>query len=75
MTDLWGQPIPPKRSRTATKPQGHYAPPGSGPPGETCGTCRHLAPFRRWHKCQRAQSWWTGGRGTDVRKKDPACSG
>jgi len=55
----------------------HAAEPGSGPPGETCGTClnlmrKHLS--KTYLKCRRVHSRWTGGGGTDVRAKDPACS-
>lgn len=30
------------RGRLPTKKKGHYASPGTGPAGETCGTCRHI---------------------------------
>lgn len=41
--DLFGKvlPSPPKVS-TAGIPKGYAAPPGTGPKGETCGSCAHL---------------------------------
>ena len=54
----------------------HPYPPGSGPPGQTCGTCAKLCArryARTYYKCHVLMRYWTGGRGTDVRKKDAAC--
>lgn len=61
----------------APKRRGHAAIPGTGPEGETCGSCRHI--YRRqmaktYIKCELTRSCWTGGGGTDVRARDPACS-
>lgn len=56
----------------------HYATPGSGPLGETCGSCRHLARVqlaRTYLKCERMRAHWTGGAGTDIKARDRACSG
>lgn len=60
------------------KDHAHAAPVGSGPAGETCGTC---ANFRRldyftsrkksYFKCKLVLS--THGPGTDIRKRDAAC--
>lgn len=55
---------------------GHAAPPGTGPKGETCGSCKHL--FRKrmagtYLKCALMRAIWTGGGGTDVRARDEAC--
>jgi hypothetical protein len=50
--------------------------PGSGPKGQTCGTCAKLCTHRanKTHfKCRVLMKSWTAGLGTDVRKKDPAC--
>ena len=55
----------------------HAAPPGTGPLGETCGTCAHLARKRMakvYLKCGLCQAKWTGGGATDVRARDPACA-
>lgn len=56
--------------------RGHVAPPGTGPEGETCGTCAHL--FRKtlastYLKCGLNEAKWTGGGKTDVRARDHAC--
>lgn len=59
------------------KKRGHAARPGSGPKGETCGTCQHIARKRMsktYIKCALAKATWTGGGGSDVRVMDPACS-
>lgn len=72
-TDLFGQP--------ATAPEklrgGYPRRPGSGPTGETCGTCRNCiatGPHSRvYYKCKVLQFRWTHGPGTDIKKKTPAC--
>lgn len=51
--------------------------PGTGPAGETCGSCKnrafiHLA--RVYSKCGLMRHQWTGGGGTDVKVRAPACS-
>ena len=76
--DLFGIPIRYEPPRTGTQPKGYAYPPGSGPDGETCGTCRHCTGFRqaaRWHKCELARDIWTCGRGTDILVRSPACRG
>ena len=66
-----------KHGRTTTLPRGHAAPPGSGPAGETCRSCEHYT-LRKWagvyRKCGLMRAHWTGGGGSDIRAKDPACS-
>lgn len=58
--------------------KGMYADwPGTGPAGETCGSCKHL--HRRQFsktclKCELTRAWWTGGSGTDIKSRSPACS-
>lgn len=55
-------------------PAGHAAPPGTGPAGETCRTCRNVHRHqtqRTYFKC--ALTEWTFGPATDIRLKDPAC--
>ncbi len=52
---------------------------GSGPDGETCGTCLHALLTRsrggsRFYKCGVMRAHWTSGAGTDIRLKWPACS-
>jgi len=59
------------------KPKGLFAAePGTGPAGETCGTCLHL--YRRrmsktYLKCALVNREWTGGSATDVKASTPAC--
>jgi hypothetical protein len=72
--------LPRVRRRVAVKPAaaGHYATPGTGPCGETCGGCHWLETFhfkRTYHKCgARPGHHWKGGRATDIRPLDAACS-
>lgn len=52
---------------------------GSGPAGETCGTCVYCvqSPTARRPstlKCSVVQDWWTHGAGTDIRARWAACS-
>jgi len=73
--NCYGEPVVISKPRPGT-PAGYAAPPGSGPEGETCGTCNHL--YRRkmaktYLKCELMQARWTGGKGTDVRSRSPAC--
>lgn len=54
--------------------RGYAALPGSGPEGETCGSCRHHVENRRaraYHKCDLYP--WTNGGATDIRLRSPAC--
>ena len=56
--------------------KGHAGTPGDGPAGETCGSCAHIArrQFSKVYiKCGLMQENWTGGGGTDVKVRDPAC--
>jgi len=81
--DLFGDPLPkenPRGHKITTKPNGYYAPPGTGPAGHTCGDCKYktVNPGRTakiYHKCERSRGRWTGGAGTDIRVRSPACSG
>lgn len=55
---------------------GYARPPGTGPAGETCGSCRHFNPNGGgggggYFKCRLVQE--TFGPGTDIRKRAPAC--
>jgi hypothetical protein len=68
-----------KRGRRPTAKKGHYAKPGTGPAGETCGSCQHLVRIelssKAVYKCGIARSIWTHGPGSDIRCKDAACGG
>lgn len=80
MTDLFGnlhdQAAPEKAVRVKTK--GLYAAmPGTGPEGETCGSCANLSGHtmsRRYRKCALTRAQWTRGPGTDIKVRSPACS-
>lgn len=52
--------------------------PGTGPIGETCGSCTYCGEYRFrqiYFKCTaRPGEHWKGGRETDIRPMDPACS-
>ncbi len=78
-TDLFGPlPIGAKpQGAKAAKQRGYAAPPGTGPAGETCKSCRHyvLRQFAgTYRKCGLMRRFWTGGPGSDVRASAPACS-
>lgn len=65
------------KQRDRTKMRGHAAPPGTGPKGETCRTCLHYTVkqmSKAYRKCALTKTRWTGGPGTDIRAKDPACA-
>lgn len=84
MNDLFGQPIteaqlpaPTLAKKKRGQAKGYARPPGSGPAGETCKTCQHsygveLRSGKRYWKCGLVKA--TGGPGTDIRLKSPACS-
>ena len=69
--DLMRKAVPPKI-------KGLYAAePGTGPAGETCGSCAHLHRNRQakvYLKCGLTRARWTGGFGTDVKARSPACA-
>lgn len=65
--------------RTEAKPRGPCVPDriGSGPSGETCGSCRwknRTGVAGRYLKCALMRQHWTGGPGSDIRAKWAACS-
>jgi hypothetical protein len=65
-----------RKAAEASGRRGHAAPPGTGPEGETCKTCRHLhrnEMAKTYLKCLLMRQHWTGGAKTDVRAKDAAC--
>lgn len=71
---MWDAPLT-KKKRKPAPPRGHAWMPGTGPAGETCGTCKHRivkqGSARNFQKCGKTK--WTNGPGTDIRAKDPAC--
>lgn len=70
--DLFGKPV--IGQVKGPKRKGYAAPPGTGPVGQTCRTCKHFARRRsRYLKCGLMRAHWTGGTGTDILAKSPAC--
>jgi hypothetical protein len=76
-TTLGGEVITVKqRGKHYVQPRGYAWPPGTGPAGETCGSCKHL--FRNrlaktYLKCSLTRAAWTGGRASDVLAGAAAC--
>lgn len=65
------------RGKHYVAPRGGADRPGTGPEGETCGSCKHHAVIRlakNYHKCELNRACWTGGGKTDIRVKWAACS-
>lgn len=54
--------------------RGYAAVPGTGPEGQTCGTCHHIYRTHRFRKCNLMRRIWTHGPGTDIKARTPACS-
>ncbi len=92
MNDLFGNPILERempgrhegRARIAANgvkrydiPRGYAYPPGTGPAGEKCGTCKFACSSgggrKTYYKCLHLKPRWTAGPGTDIRLKSPAC--
>ena len=65
-----------RNGRSTPVPRGHAAPIGTGPTGESCGTCARLwrgAGAQAYLKCALMREIWTRGGATDVRARDAAC--
>lgn len=74
---LEGKAAAPKRKPTVKN--GYAAPPGTGPEGKTCRDCAHKHTMgaghaKSWIKCELRRATWTGGEGTDILARSPACS-
>ena len=67
----------PKVDNPRTVPaNGYAARPGTGPQGETCGTCQHCCAKTRnrtYYKCGLCVSNWSASRTSDVLLRSPAC--
>lgn len=66
----------PKRGKHYCEPRGYAAPPGTGPEGETCRSCKHYVVVRyakTYPKCNLMRRAWTGGRATDILVSAAAC--
>ena len=83
LTGLFGDlvdphPTTPEQRRARRKvDRAHAAPPGTGPLGETCRSCRHyeriLSNVKVYRKCGLMKATRTRGPGTDIRAHDAAC--
>lgn len=74
--DLMVLPESALKARRLSKKRGHAAIPGTGPEGETCGSCAHKATLqyaKAYLKCELMRRHWTGGEATDIRAGDSAC--
>lgn len=73
--DLFGDPPPRKNKGPTAKGYAYF--PGTGPDGETCGTCRHC--FKKTYiarpsfKCLLMRGTWTRTRKTDILVRSKAC--
>lgn len=70
----WDQPMRPTKAKRG-QPKGNPSPIGSGPAGETCGSCLnacYVEHAKRYWKCRLVKH--TAGPGTDIRLKWAACS-
>lgn len=85
-TDLLGAPVKMPTAddlarripvRKPTRKNGYAATPGTGPKGKTCGQCEHyrtvVGGSRTFPKCWLNKPNWTGGPGSDILKRSPAC--
>lgn len=77
-TTMGGETVTVKaRGKHYVEPRGYAAPPGTGPEGETCKTCKHIYRNQQakvYLKCWLTRACWTGGGKTDIRARAPACS-
>jgi hypothetical protein len=76
---IFGGEAPAKPFVRSPKAAGYAAQPGTGPEGETCGSCswcraKQMRSGRRFYKCGRMTRAWTHGRATDICLRSPACS-
>jgi hypothetical protein len=74
--DLFGGPDAKPRGKHYVAPRGYAAPPGTGPAGETCGTCKHAHRYVHFAKCGHSarRHFNTNGAATDIRLRTAACS-
>ena len=83
VVDLFGETVvieisESKAVRKPTRPNGYAAPPGTGPVGETCKSCQHSVRLSAntsgtYRKCALMRENWTGGPGSDILFRSPAC--
>jgi hypothetical protein len=74
--DLFGDDTPYSERIKPKKKTGYPYPPGTGPDGETCGTCKSFYRHelgKTYFKCMKIYRDWTHGPGTDIKFGSPAC--
>lgn len=67
----------PQRGKHYVEPRGGADRPGTGPQGETCGSCKHLVRTgnnKKYPKCLLTRACWTHSPRTDIRTRWVACS-
>lgn len=68
---------PAPRGKHYVEPRGYYGIPGTGPEGKTCRDCVHYTHKDNvagtYPKCGKNRARWTGGRGSDILARAPAC--
>lgn len=69
---------PKPRGKHYVEPRGYAAMPGTGPAGKTCRDCANYTHKGNvagsYPKCWANRAHWTGGRGSDILARAPACS-
>jgi hypothetical protein len=68
----------PEPRRKPTVRKGYAGIPGRGPEGETCKSCNHsrlcnVGGAKQFYKCVLMKAHWTGGYGSDILARSPAC--
>lgn len=66
----------PKRGKHYVQQRGYAGKPGTGPAGETCGSCKFRTEVRHaraYPKCELNRAKWTGGKRSDILVRSPAC--
>lgn len=65
------------RGKHYVEPRGYVDMPGTGPEGKQCRHCKHYAHQSgvagSFPKCGLNRARWTGGRGSDILARAPAC--
>lgn len=62
------------RGKHYIEPRGGADRPGTGPAGETCGSCKHILRARRFAKCDLTRACHTHSRRSDILVGWAACS-
>lgn len=77
-TDLFGEKVV-LRAPAGTRVRGYADDPGTGPTGESCGSCTFIrresngSGNKRWAKCGHPLGYRSSCTASDIRAKAPAC--